>query len=325
MLKILISGVAGFIGSHMAERLLQKGYAVTGIDNFSNLYSLSMYRDTVTSLYKNKNFEFIKTDILDKKSVFTVIRNRSINYLIHCAAKTGIAASLDDPLIYLETNVMGTINLLEGLRLFSPKTKSILLSSSSVYGKQDKTPLTEDITPNPLSPYGLSKYLMELIAKQYFYLYKLPIVIVRPFSIYGPRGRHDMAPYLIIDTARKKGVFTIYGNSANNQRSWTYIDDFIEGIMQVVLKHNFQTFEIFNLGNNHSLGIGQFTLIAKKLLKKYLNLNLKTIKKSRRSFEMTINCPSIEKAQRILGYTPKVQFNTGFTKILQSLPNEKNS
>jgi len=318
MEKVIITGAAGFIGSHLSERLLSKNFYVIGFDNLSCSYPKSVYQNTLNLLRKYKNFYFQNGNILNQKTVSLLIKKQRPDFLIHCAAKTGVRESMISPFIYTKTNILGTQVLLEALRLYSSKTQTILLSSSSVYGKQDKFPLTEEMIPNPISPYGFSKYAMELLAQQYFGLFKIPIVIIRPFSIYGPRGRFDMAPFLVIKAAEVGRSFLKYGSDKNNQRDWTYIDDFVDGIIRIVENYPFHSFEVFNLGNEKPMGIDQFMSITKRLIKKYLNKELKVIQKPKRDFEMTSNYSSINKAKRILKYNPNINFKEGFEKLLQN-------
>lgn len=315
--KILITGAAGFIGFHLSERFLSKDFYVIGIDNLSGHYPKSVYQDTLNLLEKHKKFYFQNINVLNEKEMFLLINKQKPDFLIHSAAKTGVQKSITNPLIYTKTNILGTQILLEALRLYSPKTKTILLSSSSVYGKQDNLPLTEKMTPHPISPYGFSKYCMELIAKQYHNLYKIPIVIIRPFSIYGPSGRLDMAPFLVIEAAENEKPFIKYGNNENNQRDWTYIDDFVDEITKIVENYPFRSFEIFNFGNGRPVGVDQFVSITKRLIKKYLNKNLKIIQKTMRDFEMRSNYASIKKAKKVLKYIPKIDFKEGFERFLQ--------
>ncbi|MBI3366579.1 GDP-mannose 4,6-dehydratase [Candidatus Roizmanbacteria bacterium] len=313
---ILITGIAGFIAHHIAIKFLEKEYKVLGIDDIST-YPIKFYKKRLQYLYKYRNFEFIKISILNKKVICQIISKYKPEYLIHCAAIKKKKKSIMNPNLCLETNIIGTVNLLEGIHIYNQKTKLILLSSSSIYGKQDELPLKEEMSPNPISPYGFSKYAMELLARQYFELFKIPIVIIRPFSIYGPRGRFDMAPFLAIKAAEAGRSFLKYGSDKNNQRDWTYIDDFVDGIIRIVENYPFRSFEIFNLGNGKPVGIDQFVSITKRLIKKYLNKNLKIIQKPKRNFEMRSNYGSIEKAKKILKYTPKIDFKEGFEKLLQ--------
>lgn len=316
MKKVFITGVAGFIGSHLGQRLLKNDWLVTGLDDLNDYYSPILKRFNLSFL-ENKRFQFIKGDITDQKLVFDLIKVENPDFLVHCAARAGVRASVKDPFLYTKVNVMGTVNLLEGLRIYSPETRTILVSSSSVYGIQDKTPFLENMTPSPKSPYGASKYAMEIVARQYFDFYGLPIVVVRPFSIYGPRGRVDMAPFLMIKAAEQGKAFIKFGSSEDNKRDWTYIDDFIDGLIKVLENYQFKEFEIFNFGNNKPIGIDQFVELEKRLIKKYLGKNLRVKEKPRGKEELPITYADIEKAKRLIGFNPQTDFSQGLEKFFQ--------
>ena len=317
MSKLILTGAAGFIGSHIGEALLKDGFDVVGIDNLNNYYSLSLKRRNLSFLEKNTHFSFVKGDIVNSNFITHLLKKEKPDYLIHCAARAGVRASLDNPLLYVRVNTLGTTNILEGLRLYSPKTKTILLSSSSIYGIQSITPFEESMVPNPLSPYGASKYAMETIANQYFQFYQLPLVIVRPFSIYGPRGRIDMAPFLVIRAAEAGQVFIQYGSNENNRRDWTYIDDFVAGIMKLLKNYSFKEFQIFNLGNSQPIGIDNFINLSRQLIKEYLDEDLKISHQPRGKVELPITYANIKKARTAFGYHPKTSLAEGLEKLYQ--------
>lgn len=317
MKKILVTGSLGFIGYHISESLLKKGFKVVGIDNFSGFYQELDYHHRLKILNKYRQFLLHKISICEEEKINLIVKKYRFDFCIHCAAKTGIIHSLREPLLYYQTNTEGSAVLLDALRRYNPKTKSILLSSSSVYGIQKQIPLNEKLIPRPISPYGDSKYLMELLAKKYSDIYNLPIIIVRPFSIYGPGGRRDMAPYLLLQAAKNKIPFIQYGNDQNNKRDWTYIDDFVWGIVSIITKHSFKSYEIYNLGNDRPLGIDSFIATASRLIYGYFNRNITILKRRRRKFEMSITHASIDKAKKEFGYCPITQFDEGYEKTLK--------
>lgn len=312
-MKILVTGAAGFIGSNISERLLKEGYGVIGVDINNN--NLAKFNLSFSDRFKK--FKYKKINILDKKAVFSLIEEIKPDFLIHCAAKAGVRKSLKNPLIYAETNIIGTQNLLEGLRLYSQKTKSIILSSSSVYGLQEKNYFSEDMIPNPQSVYGVSKYTMELIAKQYYDFYKLPLIIVRPFSVFGPRGRLDMAPFLILKAAEKNETFIKFGNNKNNKRDWTFIDNFVNGILLMIKKKDFVEFEIINLGNGKPIGIDDFISIEKEFIKKYVGKKIKIKKGIRKKEELPLTSANLNKAISMFKYKPEINFEQGMIKFFE--------
>jgi UDP-glucuronate 4-epimerase len=317
MKKILITGALGFIGFHLSAMLIKKKMKVVGLDNLSGNYSKQYYLNNLNILKTKPNFFFRKINLLNKKHVDNLLRKEKFDFVVHCAAKTNVRKSIETPLQYLKTNVLGTQILLEAIKKHSPKSKTILLSSSSVYGKQKELPLKEKNPPNPISPYGLSKYLMEQIANFYSNFFGLKIIIIRPSSVYGPRGRQDMAPFLLIKAAEKGIPFIKYGNSNNNSRDWLYIDDLTNGLLKIIENNSFPLFEIFNFGSESSIDIDEFILTTKNLIKEYLNKKLKIIKKLKKNFEMNNNYLSIEKAKKKLKHKPKIRFKEGFKKLLE--------
>ena len=315
MQKVLITGAAGFIGSHIAEKLLTAGYKVVGVDNLSGSYSKRVYQYILNLLNKSSTFSFYNIDILNQNKLKAVFHKQNYDYLIHCAAKTGVRDSIKKPTEYFQTNVIGTLNLLEAIHRHRLNTKIVLLSSSSVYGKQAKTLFNEKMVLNPISPYGFSKLHMELIAKQYSNLYKIPIVIIRPFSIYGPRGRIDMAPFLLLKSVMTRKNFIQYGNNLNNQRDWTFIDDFVQIIQNLLDRYQFKQLKIFNIGNSKPYGIEVFIEMASLIIKNDFNKEVLINKQKRPGIEMPIVCADINKAKRELQYKPKISLSVGLKRF----------
>lgn len=317
MKKILVTGVAGFIGSHICQKLLEHGFNIIGIDSLDDYYSPSLKEFNLSFLKSYKGFGFLEEDILNKDKIFALLKTEKIGFLIHCAAQAGARASFKQPLAYTVTNVLGTQTLLEAIRLYRPEIKSILLSSSSVYGIQEKVPFSEEMMLNPQSPYGVSKYIMELMAKQYYDFYKLPLVILRPFSVYGPRGRLDMAPFLIIKSAERDEIFVKYGTNKDNKRDWTYIDDLVDGVLKIIHLFDFSSFEIFNFGNSKPIGIDDFISLGRRMVGQYLKKDLKIVEKPRGKEELPITFADIGKAKRVLGYNPKTDLEKGLEKFFK--------
>jgi len=307
MKKVLITGAIGFIGSHISENLLEKKYQVIGIDNLSGFYTKKYYSDNLDVLKKYKSFTFHKLNLLDQKKVNLLIKKNGFNYVIHCAAKTNVRKSGKNPDEYLKNNVLGSQILFEAIRQYNLNSKIIVFSSSSVYGRQKKVPFEENMVPNPISPYSLSKYLMEQEAKYYSDIYKLPIVILRPFSIYGPRGRQDMLPSLLLKCIKTDTPFIQYGNNKNNQRDWTYIDDLVDVIVQIISKYDFKSYEVFNIGRSKPVGINSFIRLFGKLIDKKIKIN----KKSTLDIEMSIVYADISKIKKWFNFKPKINLKCG--------------
>lgn len=319
-MKILLTGAAGFIGSHIAERLLQERYTILGLDNFDSYYHRSLKELNLQAVQKtpttNNYFAFIDCDILNYDKVSSLIEDIQPDIIIHCAARAGVRSSVQQPRTYMQINVTGTQNLLEAVRLHSPKTRFITLSSSSIYGIQAETPFHEEQHPNPLSPYGASKYAMELIIKQYALFYDIQTAVVRPFSIYGPRGRIDMAPFLVIRAGETGKTFVQFGKNSDNKRDWTYIDDFVHGIHMLVENKPKELYDIFNFGNSTPIGIDDFIQTHTELLQKYFKIKLDLKKQKRSREELPITYADITKAEKY-GYQPKTKFAEGLEKLYQ--------
>lgn len=319
MKTILITGSLGFIGSHLLELFLKKNFYVIGIDNLSNNYSMKIYMNNLNILKSYKNFIFYKENILNRKKISYIVKKHKPGYVINCAAKVGVRNSIKNPYLYNKVNVLGSQNLLDCIRLYRLKTKTVLISSSSVYGDQKKLPFSEKMPSNPLSPYALSKNLMEAMAKQYAYLFQMPIVIIRAFSVYGPRGRCDMLPFMIFHNYIKNKPIIIYGSNKNNQRDWTYIDDFKEALFEIIKNDNFN-FKIYNIGSGKSVGIDDFVKYFILRLNKYYGYKKIKIKRLKRNkIETSITQADISEARKDLNYKPKVSYKIGINNTVKFL------
>lgn len=317
MKKILVTGAAGFIGSHICENLLKNGCFVTGIDIVQTNLQSSCKQFNLSFLTKYKHFSFYSISILDRKQLDAEIQEKKYSYIIHCAGKTGVRESLHDPSTYYETNVLGTMYLLDAVRRCNSQAKFIIFSSSSVCGLQKTIPFSETVIPNPQSPYGYSKYCMELVVRQYCEQYGLPAVVVRPFSVYGPRGRMNMAPFLMMRAAEKGEAFTQYGNNENNQRDWTYIDDCVSAVLAIIERRDFKRFEIFNIGNGKPTGIEDWVNIMQNYIEYFFQKRVRIIKKPRNAEEMPITYADIAKAKKMLKYSQKTNIKDGLEKVFQ--------
>jgi nucleoside-diphosphate-sugar epimerase len=321
--NIFITGVAGFIGSSIAKKQLEKGYSVIGIDNLNNYYSPVVKLNNLKRLNKYSNFKFSKCDINKEEDIDNIVKENKPDYIVHCAALAGVRASAKRPLSYYKTNINGTANILEAIRVNMEKSKVILLSSSSIYGIQENVPFTEKMIPNPLSPYGSSKAAMETVAKNYADFFGMKIAVIRPFSIYGPCGRPDMAPFLAVMAAEKGEIFEQFGTSIDNARDWTYIDDFTNGVMLMIENHDFQKYEVFNFGSSKPIGIDEFTRVMAKYIKKYLKKDLIIKKTKRASIELPITFANIELAKQKFGFSPTVSFEEGIKNFLEYYKNNR--
>lgn len=305
-MTILLTGCAGFIGSNLLDKLLHEGHTIIGIDDFNDFYSPPQKRKNVKNNLSNPNFTLIEADICS----LTMQRfsNLAIDCIIHLAARAGVRPSLAEPLLYEKINVGGTLNLLELARKLKVK-KIIFGSSSSVYGNNTPLPFREDAPCNqPISPYAATKRSAELLCQTYNYLYKIPIIILRFFTVYGPRNRPDMAAYKFMDNISHHKIITAYDE--NTSRDYTFVDDVVEGIISAI-KHPFSKTEIINLGNSSPVSLKEFISIIEKVT----DISAIVVREPLPQSDVNTTCADIVKAKKLLNWQPKTDLQTGLKKL----------
>ncbi len=316
MKTVLITGGAGFIGFHLVKALLKKNYFVICIDNFDNFYNPQYKEQNITAVKNHKKFELYRTDIRKLNEIKIIFQKHSPFYsIVHLAARAGVRPSLKKPLLYQKINIQGTYNLLVLLSKF--KTRQLVFaSSSSVYG-DTQTPFNEDKSLiKPLSFYGATKIAGEYACYAFHKNFQIPTTILRFFSVYGPCGRPDMAPYLFTESLFQNKIIKQFGDGSS-ARDWTYIDDIVEGIEKVI-KNPFP-FEIFNLG-------GSSPILLRDLLKtieKYTHKKFKKIISPKRNDEPKITYSDISKARKMLNWEPKISFNEGMKRFITWFKKER--
>jgi len=317
---VLVTGAAGFIGLNLVECLIKFNYRIVGLDNFDNSYEPQIKWDNIKQLGSNEYFTLIQGDIRDREFLHGLFSKHNFDYVIHLAAKAGVRPSLDQPLLYNEVNVHGTINLLEESRLASVQ-RFIFTSSSSVYGNSTQTPFKEDqqIT-TPMSPYAASKAAAELFCYTYHHLYELPVVIIRPFNIYGPRQRPGMAIPLFTRKINAGEEIHLFGDGSST-RDHTHVSDFLDGLMKALTYEGCQ-FEIFNLGNSRPISLNFLVQLIEESLGKKATIRHLPIQPG----DVPVTFADISKAQAILDYQPKVAIEQGIPQFvrwyLNSQPSE---
>lgn len=303
-MKILVTGAAGFIGSHTAKSLQKRGDSVYGIDNFNDYYEVAQ---------KEKNAEglnIFRVDICDEAAIDKIFAEIKPDVLLHLAARAGVRASIADPELYHEVNVLGTNILLEACRKHGVN-RVIFASSSSVYGNQKKIPFSEsDSTENPISPYAATKRAAENLCYSYSKTYGLKITCLRFFTVYGPSGRPDMAPLMFTKAIDAGETIKRFGDGSS-KRDYTFIDDIVSGILSAV-DHPFD-FEIINLGNNKPEELRVLISIIEKNLGK--TAKIEELPMQAGDVEMTY--ADITKAQKLLGYQPKTSLDEGIAKLIK--------
>ena len=309
MEKILVTGSSGFIGMHLCENLLKDGIQILGIDNMNDYYDISLKESRLKKLEKYENFDFEKADISNYNKLKEIFGNFKPNKVVNLAAQAGVRYSLENPQAYINSNVMGFMNILECCRTYQIEGL-IYASSSSVYGGNEKIPFSIDDDVNkPISIYAASKKSNELMAYTYNHLYGLRSTGLRFFTVYGPWGRPDMAMYIFLNKINNDQQIQVF-NHGKMQRDFTYIDDIISGITSSIEKN--YSCEIFNLGNNNSENLMDMIAVIENHLNKkakirYLGMQPGDVKKT---------FADIEHSKRKLGYSPKTSINEGVIKFI---------
>lgn len=303
MKKILVTGAAGFIGARTTQLLLEQGIDVVGVDNLNDYYDVQLKKHRLANLEKNKNFNFYYGDIEDIQILRRIFQEHSFDAVINLAARAGVRYSQENPFVYMTTNAMGTLNLLELMREFSVK-KIVLASTSSLYAGQS-LPFTENLSVNtPISPYAATKKAAEVMAYTYHYLYGIDVSICRYFTVYGPAGRPDMSPFRFIKWIYEGTPITLYGDG-NQSRDFTFVEDIAKGTIAALQPVGY---EIFNLGRGDSpISLNKMIEMIEEYTGKKANIDYQPIQKT----DMTETMADITKAKNILHWQPETDFKTG--------------
>ncbi len=307
--RCLVTGVAGFIGSHLAERLLRLGFWVRGVDCFSDYYPRSLKESNLTCLRQSPDFEFIEGDLL-RLSLPELFEG--VGVVFHQAAQAGVRSSWGRQFsVYTQSNILATQKLLEAAR-DARLEKFIYASSSSVYGDSPSLPLREDSLPQPLSPYGVSKLAAEQLCCLYWKNYQLPTVSLRYFTVYGPRQRPDMAFNIFIRALLEGRPFTVYG-SGEQTRDFTYISDAVEA--NILAMQSGSKGGVFNIGGGSRVSLNH----CLELLEKISGIKAKIKREDFCKGDMRHTLADTTHAQRELGYRPQVSLTEGLTRELEWL------
>ena len=308
-MRILLTGVAGFIGWKTARKLLESGYEVVGVDNINDYYDISVKLWRLKDLEGFSNFKFHRVDIENLEALRVIFEIYSpIDAIINLAARAGVRYSLENPFVYMTTNAQGTLNLLELSKDYGVK-KFVLASTSSLYAGQPM-PFKETLPVNtPISPYAASKKAAEVTAYTYHYQYGIDVTVVRYFTVYGPAGRPDMSVFRFIYKIMKNEPIEVYGDGTQS-RDFTYVDDIAEGTIKALKPLGY---EIINLGGNHPYKLNE--LISK--IENLLGKKAKIVHKEFHKADMKATWADITKAQELLGWEPKVSLDEGLKRTVQ--------
>jgi UDP-glucuronate 4-epimerase len=304
---ILVTGGAGFIGSHLCEALLEHGAKVLCLDNFCDFYEPSTKRQNLQKCLLNPDFTLIEGDIRSAQDIETAFETEAIDLVIHLAAMAGVRPSIQNPELYTEVNVKGTVNILQACQKYGVK-RLIFASSSSVYGNNSKIPYSEsDPVDNPISVYAATKKAGELLCHTWHHLYGISTVCLRFFTVYGPRQRPDLAIYKFCDLIGKNQSIPVFGDGSSS-RDYTYIQDIISGVLGAIdYVHSGTVYEIINLGESVTQDLAGMIATLEDVLGKKAIRQLQPMQPG----DVIRTWADISKATNLLGYAPSTDFETG--------------
>lgn len=326
-MKILVTGAAGFIGYHLSRRLLQNNHVVFGLDNLNDYYDVGLKKDRIRQLEPFEQFSFVKMDLADREGMRRLFEASGFDIVVNLAAQAGVRYSIENPHAYVDSNIVGFVNILEGCR-HTRVSHLVYASSSSVYGLNTHMPFSvHDNVDHPISLYAASKKSNELLAHTYSYLYHLPTTGLRFFTVYGPWGRPDMALFLFtraIEAGKPIKVF----NHGNMKRDFTYIDDIIEGVVRIMAVKpkpdpawagerpdpgtSPAPYRIYNIGNNNSVNLMSFIeaiekTLGKKAEKEFLPMQAGDVPET---------YADVESLSKVTGFKPDTDIQTGIESFI---------
>ncbi|MED3069503.1 NAD-dependent epimerase [Bacillus thuringiensis] len=326
-MKILVTGAIGFIGFHLTKRLLAQGINVIGVDSLNDYYDIFLKKDRLKILRENNNFEFHKIDISNKEKLNKIFTDRKINIVINLAAQAGVRYSIDNPDSYINSNLVGFVNVLEACRLYNIE-HLIYASSSSVYGANTNIPFsTKDSVNHPVSLYAATKKSNELLAHTYSHLFNIPTTGLRFFTVYGPWGRPDMAYYSFTRNIIEENTIKVF-NNGNMKRDFTYIDDIVEAMIRLLdnvpiynggwdtanpdPSSSYAPYKIYNIGNNNPIKLMDFINVLEKLIGKKARIEFLPLQQG----DVKETYADISDLQTDVGFSPSTTIVEGLTQFV---------
>jgi UDP-glucuronate 4-epimerase len=307
--RILVTGGAGFIGSHLVEKLIALGHGVSILDDFNDFYDPRIKRDNIAAVADRIQIHHF--DLRDATAVRTLFHREKFEVIVHLAARAGVRPSIHHPQLYYDTNVIGTLHLLEAARTTGVE-RFIFASSSSVYGASKEVPFSEEMRlTQTISPYAASKVAAEFLCSTYSHLYRMRIVALRFFTVYGPRQRPDLAIYNFTKKIRAGEPIDQFGDGTT-RRDYTYIDDIMQGVI-ASLDYGGPLFDIFNLGENETVQLKDLIAAIETTLGKKAIIN----KLPEQPGDVPLTCADISKARKLLGYNPTTPLHVGLPKFVE--------
>lgn len=326
MAKVLVTGAAGFIGFHLSQSLLRRGDQVIGLDNLNNYYDVSLKYDRLAQLKDHKHFSFHQLDLSDRAGIAKLFANHSFDIVVNLAAQAGVRYSLENPHVYVDSNLVGFLNILEGCRHSAVK-HLVFASSSSVYGTNTKIPFSvQDNVDHPVSLYAATKKANELMAHSYSHLYKIPTTGLRFFTVYGPWGRPDMALFKFTKAILAQQPIDVY-NYGKMQRDFTYIDDIIEGVIRVMdqiptvsdsipadsaVATSTAPYKIYNIGNNQPVELIHFIEVLERCLGLPAEKNMLPFQPG----DVPITYADVEDLVQAVGFQPSTPIEVGIRRFV---------
>ena len=319
MKTYFITGGAGFIGSTLTERLLKEENKVVTIDNFCNFYDPKIKEENVKPFLNNENYKLYRNDIRDREAIKTIFDENNINVVVHLAAMAGVRPSIENPILYQEVNNVGTQNILEEMRLHNIKNGAFA-SSSSVYGNCDTVPFKEDMVVDyAISPYAATKKSNEVMAHVHHKLYDINIVMLRFFTVYGPKQRPDLAINKFTRLMLNNEEIPMFGDGTTS-RDYTYIDDIVDGIIRSCnyTENNSNVYEILNIGNSSPTSLKEMIDIIGKVI----NVKPKIKQLPMQPGDVERTYADVTKAKNLIGYEPKISFEQGIENFVNWYKNK---
>lgn len=327
MVRVLVTGAAGFIGFHLSQRLLTRGDEVVGLDNLNDYYDISLKKDRLALLQEKPSFSFYKLDLADRQGIEQLFAEQHFDIVVNLAAQAGVRYSLTNPHAYINSNLVGFINILEGCR-YSGVKHLVFASSSSVYGANTKIPFSvHDNVDHPVSLYATTKKANELMAHNYSYLYGLPTTGLRFFTVYGPWGRPDMALFLFTKAILAGQPIDVF-NYGKMQRDFTYIDDIVEGVVRVVDKipepnpnwsgdapdpgSSKAPYKVYNIGNNQPVELMHFIEVLEDCLGMKAQKNMMSIQPG----DVPTTYADVDDLLKDVGFKPNTPIEVGIERFL---------
>ena len=313
-MKYLVTGAAGFIGMYVAKRLLHQGHVVVGLDNMNSYYDVMLKKYRLAQLTGHPNFRFVEMDLSNRENIADFFANEKFQRVIHLAAQAGVRYSLQAPFEYVDSNLVGMMTILEGCR-HQGVEHLVYASSSSVYGMSDKIPFSEsDPVDNPVSLYAATKKANELMAHSYAHLYGIPVTGLRFFTVYGPAGRPDMAPWLFTEAILKGEPIKVF-NHGKMQRDFTYIDDIVEGVLRIQdsIPTGKLPYALFNIGNNQPIQLGRFI----EAIESATGIPAEKMMLDMQPGDVERTYADTHRLETIVGYKPQMEIEEGIDRFVR--------